>query len=82
VAHKVATSFGTGAPGAGAGAGQPPRLVHDVQVAFAHSTQTIFYIMAVVMAATFLVSFIWLPRGRAEMAAVLSGEPDPELLDP
>jgi hypothetical protein len=56
--------------------------VHDVQVAFAHSTQTIFYVMAAVMAATFLVSFIWLPRGRAEMAAVLSGEPDPELLDP
>jgi EmrB/QacA subfamily drug resistance transporter len=76
VAHKVATSFGTGAPGAGAG--QPPRLVHGVQVAFAHSTQTIFYIMA----ATFLVSFIWLPRGRVEVASVLSGEPDPELLDP
>jgi len=40
--------------------------VHDVQLAFAHSVQTIFYIMAGVMAATFLVALIRLPPGRVE----------------
>ena len=40
--------------------------MHDVRLAFAHSTQTIFYVMAAVMAATFLVSLRWLPRGQAE----------------
>ena len=34
------------------------------RLAFAQSTQTIFYIMAGVMAATFLVAVRWLPRGR------------------
>ncbi len=66
VAQRVAGSFGASAPGAGSGAGQPGALVHDVQLAFAHSTQTVFYIMAAVMAATFLVSLRWLPRGRVE----------------
>jgi hypothetical protein len=39
-----------------------------VQIAFAHSTQTIFYIMAGVMVATFIVAVRWLPRGRMETA--------------
>jgi hypothetical protein len=37
--------------------------VHQVQLAFAHSTQTVFYIMAGVMAATFLVAVRGCPRG-------------------
>ena len=41
-------------------------MVHDVQLAFAHSAQTVFYVMAAVMAATFLVALRWLPRGRLE----------------
>jgi EmrB/QacA subfamily drug resistance transporter len=65
-AHKVAASFGPGAASAHAGSGQPRAYVHAVQIAFAHSTQTVFYIMAAVMAATFLVSARWLPRGRVE----------------
>jgi len=65
VAHRVATSFTTGA-GGHSGSGQTHALVHAVQIAFAHSTQTVFYIMAGVMAATFLTSLRWLPRGRVE----------------
>jgi hypothetical protein len=42
--------------------------VHEVQLAFAHSTQTVFYCMAAVMAATFLVALRGLPRGRVETA--------------
>ena len=56
-----------GRRGARSGTGQAHALVHDVQVAFAHSTQTVFYIMAAVMAATFLVALRWLPRGRVEL---------------
>ena len=40
--------------------------MHDVQIAFAQSTQTVFYIMAGVMVATFIVAVRWLPRGRLE----------------
>ncbi len=66
VAHRVAASFGASGPGAGAGAGRPTAILHDVQLAFAHSTQTVFYIMAGVLAATFIVAVRWLPRGRVE----------------
>ena len=65
-AQRVAGSFGSAAPRGGSATGQPHALVHSVQLAFAHSTQTIFYIMAGVMAATFLVTVRWLPRGRME----------------
>jgi hypothetical protein len=41
--------------------------VHSVQLAFAHSTQTVFYIMAGVLAATFLVAVRRLSRGRVDM---------------
>jgi EmrB/QacA subfamily drug resistance transporter len=72
IAHHVASSFGTTAAGTQSGSGEPLGLVHDVQLAFAHSTQTVFYIMAGVMAATFLLSVRWVPRGRVEPI----GEPD------
>jgi EmrB/QacA subfamily drug resistance transporter len=75
VANRVAASFGGSGPRAGAGAGQPAALVHDVQLAFAHSTRTVFYIMAGVLAATFIVAIRWLPRGRAER--VEEGAPAP-----
>jgi EmrB/QacA subfamily drug resistance transporter len=69
-AQRVASSFG-GSAGAGhTSAGQPHQLVHAVQLAFAHSTQTVFYVMAGVMAFTFLVAVRWLPRGRVEAADV------------
>jgi hypothetical protein len=64
-AHRVAGSFGTSAASSGSGGGAPSNAVlHDVQLAFAHSTQTVFYIMAGIMAATFIVTVRWLPRGR------------------
>jgi len=65
IADQVASSFSSGGSG-GSASGHSHALVHSVQLAFAHSTQTIFYIMAGVMAATFLVSVRRFPRGRAE----------------
>jgi EmrB/QacA subfamily drug resistance transporter len=66
-AHKVAASFGAAAPPSGTGSREPPSLVHAVQLAFAHSTQTVFYIMAGVMAATFVVAVRRLPSGRVKV---------------
>jgi EmrB/QacA subfamily drug resistance transporter len=63
-AEQAAGGFGSGAP---TGSGRSQTLVHDVQMAFAHSTQTIFYAMAGVMTVTFLVAVRWLPRGRVEV---------------
>jgi fucose permease len=62
-ADKIAESYGSTTAGQG-GAGHHRAVQHAVQLAFAHSTQTVFYIMAGVMAATFLVTLRWFPRGR------------------
>jgi fucose permease len=66
VAHRVASSFGASTPSSGSTTGRSPALLHDVQLAFAHSTQTVFYIMAGVMLATFVVAVRFLPRGLVE----------------
>jgi hypothetical protein len=68
VAHHVAATFGLGATASRSSAGQPHAIVHTVQLAFAHSTQTVFYIMGGVMAATCLVAVRRVPRGRVEVA--------------
>jgi EmrB/QacA subfamily drug resistance transporter len=76
VAHDVAHTLGSGS--AHGGAGQPRALVDGVQLAVAHSTQTVFYVMAGVMAATFVIALIRLPPGRVEtheeIAAPAAGE--------
>lgn len=64
VAHRMASSFSAGSAPPGPSSGRSSSLVHDVQLAFAHSTQPVFYAMAGVLAASFLVTLIWLPRGR------------------
>jgi EmrB/QacA subfamily drug resistance transporter len=63
IAHRVAASLGSADLSHGSAAGSPHALVHAVQLAFAHSTQTVFYAMAGVMAFAFLVALRWLPRG-------------------
>jgi Major Facilitator Superfamily len=74
-ADKIATQFGSGA---GSSSGHPHALVHSVQLAFAHSTQTVFYIMAGVMAATFLVALRWVPPGRVQAPEeTLEAKPEP-----
>jgi EmrB/QacA subfamily drug resistance transporter len=73
-ARNVASSLGSRTAAEG-GRGQPPAIVHDVHLAFAHSAQTVFYAMAGVMAATFLVAVRWLPRGRIETAPVAETVP-------
>jgi len=77
VAHKIASSFGPSTGGA-SGAAEPHAIVHDVQIAFAHSTQTVFRIMAAVLAATFLVAVRGLPRGGVQPVDEHATAPVPE----
>jgi EmrB/QacA subfamily drug resistance transporter len=65
-AHHVASSLNSQSGGAASSSGASHARVHAVQLAFAHSTQTVFYIMAAVMAATCIVAARWLPPGRVE----------------
>ena len=64
-AARIAASFGSGS--AGSGSGHPGSLVRSVQAASAQSSQTVFYVMAGVMAATFVVAILGLPRGRVAL---------------
>jgi EmrB/QacA subfamily drug resistance transporter len=65
-AHRIAASFGFSQ--AQSGSGRPAPLLRSVDLAFAHSTQTVFYVMAAVMAATFLISVRFYPRAQAQPA--------------
>ena len=70
IAHSIASAIGSGSPASGASFNHaPPALVHQVQLAFAHSTQTVFYIMTGVFVATFLIVVRGMPRGQVELAA-------------
>ena len=62
-ATRIASSFGASA-GAGSSSSGHGGDVHPVQLAFAHAMQPVFYAMAAVLAATFVVTLIWLPRGK------------------
>jgi EmrB/QacA subfamily drug resistance transporter len=76
-AEKIAASFGSAGTSA-PGSREPHAIVHAVQLANAHSTQTVFYIMAGVMVATFIVAVRRLPSGRVEPHEILEDPaPDP-----
>jgi EmrB/QacA subfamily drug resistance transporter len=74
-AHKVASSLSSSQASSGSGASEPHAVVHSVQLAFAHSTQTVFYIMSGVLAFTFILALRRFPRGRAEVHEELRASP-------
>ena len=52
---------------------------HAVRLATAHATSTVFQVMAAVMAACFMLTFLLYPRGRVqEGAALRAGEAEPD----
>lgn len=62
-------------PGAARPAGEKAgELFRSVQLDYAMSTQTVFYIMAGVMAVCFVVALIWSPSGRMEEIVLDGGE--------
>jgi predicted MFS family arabinose efflux permease len=64
-ARQIAASFGSGSPSGSSSSGNAT-LHHAVALATAQSSQTVFYVMAGVMAATFLMAVRWYPRGRTQ----------------
>jgi hypothetical protein len=50
------------------------RAFQAVQDDFAHSTQTVFYVMTGIMIATYLVAHVWLPKDR-----VTAGQEAPDV---
>ncbi len=77
IAHSV-TSAGGQAPEAGGAAAQA--IAHAVRLDIAHSTQTVVWIMAGIMAAAWLVAHVGLRKGRIdEAAAGPQAEAEPEL---
>jgi hypothetical protein len=67
VAHAISGASGgagSGAPGGHASHG----ITHQIQLDFAHSTQTVVYGMAGAMALAFIVALRAMPGGKAEQA--------------
>ena len=74
-AQQAAQELGSGGSRSGDAASQATSAQLDaVHMAFAQSTQTIFYVMAGVMAVTFLIALIWLPGGRVAAPDEAPGE--------
>jgi len=74
-AEKVASSvtqMGDGSHGGSLGSGEKAKEYLDaVQLAFAHSAETIFYGMAIAMALAALVTLVWLPAGKVPEAEII-----------
>jgi EmrB/QacA subfamily drug resistance transporter len=71
IAHAVSSASGGSASGAGHCASNG--LTHQVQLDFAHSTQTVVYGMAGAMALAFIVALRAMPGGRAQQAEDAAG---------
>jgi fucose permease len=76
-ADKIAESLTQAGGGSGSGdfashAGEKAQeIFKDVQLAFAQSTETVFYVMAGAMAAALLVAIVFLPAGKAPEAEIV-----------
>jgi hypothetical protein len=64
-AHHIAATLGSAHTSSGANASGPGGVGHAIALANARSNQTVFYVMAGVMALTFVVAVRSFPRGRA-----------------
>jgi EmrB/QacA subfamily drug resistance transporter len=64
-AHTIAHSISAGNANAHPGS-TPGAVMHAVQLDFAHSTQTIAWVMAGIMLVAFVVAKVGLPAGRAQ----------------
>ncbi len=62
----IASQLASGSRPAGSGGAQAAEIFKGIQQSYAQSTQTIFYIMAGLMAAAFVFALIFVPRGKPE----------------
>ena len=83
---KVAALFSSGDTGSaggslggGGGGGKSPITLADIQLDYATATQTVFYVMAGVMAVCFVVALVGSPKGKMEEVILDEDEaPTPE----
>ena len=68
-----------GSLGGGGGGGKSPITLADIQLDYATATQTVFYVMAGVMAVCFVVALVGSPKGKMEEVILDEDEsPAPE----
>ncbi len=72
-ATRIASSFGASAGAGTSSGGGAGHAVHAVHLAFAESLQPVFYAMSAVLAATFVITLLWLPRGKLSDTPESSG---------
>ena len=60
------TGSAGGSLGGGGGGGKSPITLADIQLDYATATQTVFYVMAGVMAVCFVVALVGSPKGKME----------------
>ena len=65
-ADAIAAEVAGGGSSARTGGAGGAEIFRAIQDAYAQSTQTIFYVMAGIMAAVFIFSIIFVPRGKVE----------------
>jgi hypothetical protein len=66
---RIADQLSSGAGGGGAPNGTSDRVLHAVQQGFAMSTETVFTVMAVIMAAAFVVALLFMSKTVAPQVA-------------
>ena len=73
------TGSAGGSLGGGGGGGKSPITLADIQLDYATATQTVFYVMAGVMAVCFVVALVGSPKGKMEEVILDEDEaPTPE----
>ena len=73
------TGSAGGSLGGGGGGGKSPITLADIQLDYATATQTVFYVMAGVMAVCFVVALVGSPKGKMEEVILDEDEsPAPE----
>jgi EmrB/QacA subfamily drug resistance transporter len=69
-ADQIASDLSSGAPSTGGGGGaQAAEIFKGIQISYAQSTQTIFYIRTGVLVVLFFFAMIFVPSGKVEKVA-------------
>ena len=67
-ADQIASDLSSGAPSSGGGA-QAAEIFKGIQISYAESTQTIFYIMTGVLVVLFFFALVFVPGGKVDKVA-------------
>ena len=68
-ADQIASDLSSGAPSSGGGGAQAAEIFKGIQISYAESTQTIFYIMTGVLVVLFFFALVFVPGGKVDKVA-------------